>query len=252
MPLTVAQRLHMTHRCWRLRFRSEAPAIRYLRRADLAGCTVLDIGAHRGVFSIYLSRAAGPAGRLVAFEAQPELGAHLRAVKESFGLGNMAIVSKGLSSQDGTLVLRRQRPGSSMASFHHWADAKLGEISVPVTRLDDYDGQHDIGPVRFIKCNVGGHEFDVFAGARQLLARDRPTLLFECQEFEAHRGELFRLLTELGYDGYFFYVSRADYNSVLKRHRCQLVPADQQAAYPYPHPGVHHRSYLFVPSGTAP
>ncbi len=242
----------MTHRCWRLRFRSEAPAIRYLRRADLAGCTVLDVGAHRGVFSIYLSRAAGPAGRLVAFEAQPELGAHLRAVKESYRLGNMTIVTGALSSRDGALVLRRRRPGCSTASFHHWADAGLEEISVPVVRLDDYAEQHDIGPVRFIKCNVGGHEYDVFAGGERLLARDRPTLLFECREFEAHRGELFRLLTGLGYDGYFFYVSRADHDRLLSRHRAQLVPADQQAAYPYPHPGLRHRSYVFVPAGTAP
>lgn len=252
MPLTVIQRLHMTHRCWRLRFRSEAPAIRYVRHADLAGGTVLDVGAHRGVYSIYLSRAAGRAGRLVAFEAQPELKAHLCAVKDSYGLDNMSIVSQGLSSRNGELLLGRRRAGCSTASFHHWAHEGLEEIHVPVIRLDDYVQQHDIGPVRFIKCNVGGHEYDVFAGGECLLTRDRPTLLFECQEFEARRGELFRLLTDLGYDGYFFYVARADHNSLLGRHRGQLVPSDQQAAYPYLHPGVRHRSYVFVPTGTTP
>ncbi len=242
----------MTHTCWRLRFRSEAPAIRYIRQADLAGGTVLDVGAHRGAFSIYLSRAAGPAGRLVAFEAQPELGAHLGAVKESYGLNNMAIVGRGLSSRDGELVLRRRRAGCSMASFHHWADEGLDEITVPVIRLDDYAERHAIGPVRFIKCNVGGHEYDVFTGAERLLARDRPTLLFGCQEFEARRGALFRLLANLGYDGYFFYVSRADHSSTFNRHRGQLVPSDQQAAYPHLHPRVRHRSYVFVAAGTAP
>lgn len=242
----------MMHSCWRLRFRSAAPAIRYVRQADLAGGTALDIGAHRGVFSIYLSRAVGPNGRVVAFEAQPELGAHLGAVKETYRLDNLSIVSQALSSRDGELVLRRRGAGGSMASFHHWANEGLEEIAVPVVRLDDYADEHDIGPVRFIKCNVGGHEYDVFAGGARLLNRDRPTLLFECQGFEAHRGELFRLLAELGYEGYFFYLSRADFNSLLGRHRGQLVPADQQAAYPHLHPRVHHRSYVFVPAGTIP
>lgn len=242
----------MMHSCWRLRFRSEASSIRYVRQARVAGGTVLDVGAYRGVYSIYLSRAAGPAGRLVAFETQPELCHHLAAVKESYRLDNMTIVRQGLSSRNGELILRRRRPGSSIASFHHWADEGLEEITVPVVRLDDYAEQHGIGPVRFVKCNVGGHEYDVFAGAERLLTRDRPTLLFECQEPEAHTGELFRLLTGLGYDGYFFYVSRADYNSVFRRHRAQLVPSDQQAAYPRLHPRAHRRRYVFVPAGMMP
>lgn len=73
MPLTLFQKLHMVHRCWRLRFKSEVPSIRYVRNADLTGCTLLDIGANKGVFSIYMSRAAGHSGKLLAFGAQPEL-----------------------------------------------------------------------------------------------------------------------------------------------------------------------------------
>ena len=74
MRLGLNEKLHMIHRCWRLRFKSEVPSIHYVRTAALAGATVLDIGANKGVFSIYMSRAAGPDGQLFAFEAQPELG----------------------------------------------------------------------------------------------------------------------------------------------------------------------------------
>lgn len=252
MPLTVYQRLHMVHRCWRLRFKSEAPEIRYVRQANLDAGTALDIGASHGVYSIYLSRVVGPSGRVVAFEAQPELGEHLAGVKKSFRLDNLTIVGNGLSSQEGTLLMRRNAPGSPAASFHNWADEGHEEISIPVLKLDDYDAAHNIGPVRFIKCDVEGHEYDVFAGGSHLLARDKPTLLFKSHEFQARKGDLFRLLTELGYDGYFFYVSRADHNSVLKKSHGQLVPRDQEAAYPYIHPDVRHRYYVFVPAGQQP
>ena len=87
MSLSFYEKLHMVHRCWRLRFKSEVPDIRYVRQAGLAGSTVIDIGANKGVFSIYMSRAAGPGGKLLAFEAQPELGDHLRGV----GIGGVWI-----------------------------------------------------------------------------------------------------------------------------------------------------------------
>ena len=43
-------------------------ALRYVRESGLSGATVIDIGANKGVFSIYMSRAAGPNGKLIAFE----------------------------------------------------------------------------------------------------------------------------------------------------------------------------------------
>ena len=252
MPLNPLQKLHMVHRCWRLRFKSEVPSIQYVRTAALNGTIVLDIGANKGVFSIYMSRAAGPGGRLIAFEAQPELGEHLAAVRESFGLDNMTIVSKGLSSTAGTLTMHRSEPGSGMASFHGTASSGLEAIQVPVIRLDDYVSEQDIGPVSFVKCDVEGHELDVFRGGEQMLRRSMPTLLFECHDDEAERGDLFAYLTGLGYDGYFFHVTPSDHRSLLHKGRGRFVPCDQRASYPHVHPAVRHRNYLFVERGRQP
>lgn len=252
MPLNLFQKLHMVHRCWRLRFKSEVPSIRYVREAGLSGTTVIDIGANKGVFSIYMSRAAGPNGKLIAFEAQPELGDHLRDVKQSFGLDNMTIVNQGLSSSAGVLTMRRSEAGSGMASFHNPPSVDLQEIEIPVIRLDDYANDNVVGPVSFIKCDVEGHELEVFRGGQALLAQHKPTLLFECHDDEADRGELFEFLTGLGYDGYFFYVSRADHKSLRHKGRGRFIPADQRASYPHVHPAVRHRNFIFVAHGTQP
>ncbi len=252
MSLSFYEKLHMVHRCWRLRFKSEVPDIRFIREADLAGSTLIDIGANKGVFSIYMSRAAGPRGKLLAFEAQPELGDHLRNVKESFALDNMTIVNKGLSSRPGILTLRRSEAGSGAASFHNKAAASLDAIEVPVITLDDYIRERRVGRVSFIKCDVEGHELEVFRGARMLLERDMPTLLFECHDSEAERGELFSFLTRLGYEGYFFFVTRGDHQSFFHKGRGQYIPFDQQAAYPHVRPSIRHRNYVFVKAGRAP
>lgn len=252
MSLSLYQKLHMVHRCWRLRFKSEVPSIQYVRTAIPQGSTVLDIGANKGVFSIYMSRATGSSGTLIAFEAQPELGDHLRAVKQSFKLDNMTLVNKGLSSTNAVLTMRRTEAGSGMASFHSDVAGGLDEIEIPVIKLDDYLAQHPVDSVSFIKCDVEGHELDVFQGAEQLLARDHPTLLFECHDAEANSGELFRLLASLGYDGYFFHVSRADHKSLFHKGRGQFIAVERRHGYEHVHPSVRHRNYLFVKKGASP
>ncbi len=252
MPLSAWDRLHTMHRCWRLRFKSEVTSIQYVRKKNLAGTTVLDIGANKGVYSIYMSRAAGPNGRLIAFEAQPELGSHLNDVKASFGLDNMTLVNQGLSSEAGVLTMRRDKAGSGMASFHNELGTGLDEIDIPVIRLDDYLAEHEVGPVSFIKCDVEGHELPVFQGGRRLLERDRPTLLFECHDTEANSGELFGFLTSLGYDGYFFHVTPDDHASILHKGRCKLVEYSKYADYEHVTPGIHHRNYVFVRGGAKP
>jgi FkbM family methyltransferase len=246
MSMNPLQKLHMVHRCWRLRFKSEVPSIHYVRTKLRPGTTVLDIGANKGVFSIYMSRAVGPRGKLIAFEAQPELGDHLRDVSKAFALDNMTVVNQGLSSAPGELTLYRPDVGSGMASFHAPAGVGHEEIKVPVIRLDDYLQENDVGPIHFIKCDVEDHELDVFRGGEHTLRQHMPDLLFECHDHEADRGELFDFLTGLGYEGFFFHVSRADHRSLLHKGRGKYVPFAERGSYPHVTPTVQHRNYVFT------
>jgi len=252
MALSIGKRLHMVHRCWRYRFKSEVDSIRYVLHGAFSGTTMLDIGANHGIYSIYMSRAAGADGSLIAFEAQPELGDHLQDVRESFGLDNMTIVNKGLSSEAGMLQMSRSKIGSGAASFH--ADERDGweKIDIPVIRLDDYVQEHGTENVSFVKCDVEGHELEVFRGGERLLSRDHPAILFECHQGEAEKGELFEYLADLGYDGYFYYVDPRDHRSLLHKGRGKYVPYTEFADYDYARPGVFHRNYYFVKKGRKP
>lgn len=250
--LSQSNKWRMSYRCWRYRFKSEVPSISFVRSADLKGKTLLDVGANRGIYSIYMSRAAGKQGRVIAFEPQPELKTHLETIKHSFRLSNLQVENVGLSNEPGKMLMRRPKAGAGAASFHIDPSAAWEEFNVPVIRLDDYIESAGIGAVHLIKCDVESHELDVFKGAQETLRRDLPALIFECNHEIASRGKMFEFLFDLGYDGHFFHVTRKDHRSWLHKNRGFYVPVSRFADYEYGRPGLDARNYLFLKQGLDP
>jgi len=250
--LGFVDRLHMRHRFLSMRFKSERPSIRFVLEHGLEGRNVIDIGANKGVYSYYLSRAVGPQGRVIAFEAQPELGGHLNAVKNSFGLDNLIIVNQGLSSSPGVLTMTRDAIGSGGATFGDMVGDGHEKIEIPVTTLDDYFADKGTVEISFIKCDVEGHELEVFKGGRGLLERYHPTLLFECHEDQAQEGKLFSFLVDLGYDGFFYHVEPADHASLLRSGKGRYIHYSEFDRFEYTRPHVTHRNYIFVKQGLTP
>jgi hypothetical protein len=83
-------------------------------------------------------------------------------------------------------------------------------VRVPVVTLDDYFGRPGAPRIAFIKCDCEGHEIEVFRGAERLLRRDRPVLLFECEQRHlpaSTPAAVFDYLRGLGYRGHFFHAS---------------------------------------------
>ena len=212
----------------------------------------MDVGANKGIYSIYLSRAAGANGRVVSFEPQPELDGHLQTIRRKFGLSNMTIENVALSSQPGVLKLHRPKVGSGGAGFHYQDLTGVQEIEVAVTTLDKYASESQLGPVHFIKCDVENHELEVFRGGEEVLKRDFPILLFECNYEISGHGELFDFLSELGYDGYFFFVSQADHARYRFKGRGKYVHYSEFADYEFVRPGMLLRNYVFLKRGIRP
>jgi FkbM family methyltransferase len=195
-------------RARRVSRQGDAAEIAWLTRTLRPGTTVLDVGAHKGAYTWWLRRAVGASGRVVAFEPQPLLVHRLREVAAPWP--NVRVEWLALSSRNGELELHIPKGGPSpVATLEPRAGADFDNVTVPVTTLDDYAAVHDIGSVGFIKVDVEGHELEFFRGAEQLLRRDRPLLLFECEA--RHRSDgvapVFEWLLALGYTGSFFHGS---------------------------------------------
>jgi FkbM family methyltransferase len=157
---------HFLVRCLRYRFRTEKLQIKTMMRLQLRGATVLDIGANKGIYCFWMMRAVGPSGRVIAFEPQPEMRDGIERHKSRFDWRNLRVINVALSNSDGSMNLSRQRIGDGSATLEltrrRSTDATL---DVQVTRLDAMPSE-TFPDLKFIKCDVEGHELNVFFGRR--------------------------------------------------------------------------------------
>lgn len=228
--MNLIDKLHMVHRFWRYRLRSEKESLKFLLGLDLLGTTVLDVGAHRGIYSYWMSKKVGKSGKVIAFEPQPELWPFLEDLKKTFNLNNLIIENKGLSDHCGNALLFRSYVSSGSATFKECEGHE--NVEVEVVSIDEYSKSKNFPRISFIKCDVEGHELHVFKGAEQTLRKYKPILLFECHHEHAKKGDVFLFLKELGYNGYFFYGKKK-------------IDFSQFDRYPYRKPNESHRNYVF-------
>ena len=136
--------------------------------------TIIDVGAHIGLSTMLL---AGMAARVIAFEPSPPNVAFLRRNLERNGITNVEVHAAAVSSQPGTLRFHVAQfgAGSHVVAAGHLSDGAMQTVDVPAVTLDGTE----LPPVAFVKIDAEGHDPDVLAGARRLLARDRPLIYTE-------------------------------------------------------------------------
>jgi len=205
-------RLRLLYRACRYRWKNDPAEIAFVRAQVRPGMVAIDVGAHKGGYTYWLARGVGPTGRVYAFEPQPQLARHLQ---RSFDPAQVTVENAGVSDHEGTRQLHvptdgRPSPGASLEAT---STATGHSLEVRVITLDHYlsDLPGRRQAVGFLKCDVEGHELHVFRGAAQMLRRDQPVLLFECEQRHHSAqpiAEVFACLESLGYTGRFFHAGR--------------------------------------------
>jgi len=152
-----------------------------MRRYLKSGTTMIDIGANIGHYAMVAAQAVGSDGRVVAFEPEPENFAALEANLALNGLMQARAENLALGSSEGELTLYRDDANRGGHSLAQGNVQRAGQgTRVRVATLDAYAATHLTGRrVGFIKMDVQGAEAQVIAGARAMLARDKPVLLME-------------------------------------------------------------------------
>ncbi|MEZ4942715.1 MAG: FkbM family methyltransferase [Saprospiraceae bacterium] len=200
--------LKFIFRAYRYRFLIDPPEIRYIRQNLKTGATAIDIGCHKGGYLYWLRESVGSRGRVFAFEPQPKL---FRYLNETVGDSQTVVLeNKGLSSAPGVLDFHipvtksGSSPGARIGSFS--GEEQVNTIKIDVVTLDDYFLTKNIAP-SLIKIDVEGHEKAVLEGGLELLKKHRPKILMECEARHLNGAsvfEVFQLLLDIGYQGYFF------------------------------------------------
>lgn len=185
---------------------SREPELRALHRFVRTGDTAVDIGAHRGSYTYWLSRLVGRSGRVHAYEPQPDLAAALRRAVRAKRFANITVSELALGSSQGTARLTVPHQDGQRLIGHATlregdGDAQADSFDVQTARLDD----QGLERVSFIKCDVEGFELDVLSGGLGLIGQQRPTLLLELEERHAGQGVLsvLHLLAERGYTPFY-------------------------------------------------
>jgi FkbM family methyltransferase len=139
---------------------------RYTRSGD----HVLDVGANIGLYSLWMSRFVGPAGKVHSFEPDPEnfkkLGDHIsRNGLETLFLSNKT----ALSDVDGILSFTTGLDKENHIATRNEPDT----IQIIAERLDTYAARTGLTGIPYMKIDVEGFEYSVLKGAERLLAERR-------------------------------------------------------------------------------
>jgi FkbM family methyltransferase len=166
------------------------------------GMTVWDVGANVGLFTFAAAFAAGPAGRVLAVEADDWLAELLRRSARTAppAYAPVEVLAAAVSDVPGPVeffIARRGRAGNHLGSVP--GSTQTGGTR-EVRRVDavTLDGLLDRSPApQVLKIDTEGAELLCLRGAGRLLREVRPVLL--CEVGDDNAAAVGRLLREHGY-----------------------------------------------------
>src|SRR5512133_1566398 len=177
---------------WEVKRRRGDYTLTLVERLVHPGDHAVDAGANWGLFTARLAELTGPTGRVTAFEPNPGHAHTLGAIAERHPW--VALHQAALSEQPGAAELavpvHEGRELSALASLdpgEQPGDVRLRKLLVELTTLDAVLGD-DVPPVRFLKCDVEGHELAALRGGERMLRRDRPAILLEAEQRHQPEG----------------------------------------------------------------
>ena len=141
-----------------------------LRRLVQPGMVVADVGANIGLLTLIMAWAAGPGGKVIAFEPEATPRANLEKMRHLNGLSWVEVRDQAVGAQAGQLTFHVSDiiGHSSLYALPETEGSR--EIQVEVVRLDD------VAPAKrmdVVKIDVEGAELDVLAGMSGLIAKNK-------------------------------------------------------------------------------
>ena len=178
-------RLHsLRHRDYWLRGRGRHyPELLALGGLIRPGDCVIGIGGEIGFVPLRLAMLTGPTGTVHVFEPGRTDLPYLRS--NIARRPNVHLVESAVGSAVGALPYEEHGPDGGRVTR-----------MVPVTTIDAYVGEHQLGP-KLITIAATGAEWEILMGARSCLRWHRPALMLTVHRY---RLEIAHLLREEGYE----------------------------------------------------
>ena len=147
------------------------------------GMTMLDVGAHMGMYTLLASRLAGESGVVVSIEPSSREFQRLTAHVGLNGLGNVRCSQEAVSDTCGEAMLKIAWEWNSghntIGAFFDESVREDRQERVRTRTIDAIVAAEALSRVDVIKIDVEGHEVRVLSGAADTLQRFRPKIILE-------------------------------------------------------------------------
>ena len=158
----------------------ETTEIALMARLCKPGYVMVDVGANVGLYTAIAGLAVGPAGRVLAFEPEPESFTFLQKTVAANKLANACIVLAAASNENGSTQLFTS--SSNRGDHRMYKNAQSdGCAEVRTVCLDDFLESQGVRQVDVIKIDVQGFEGHVIEGLEQTIRRS--SRLYMLMEF---------------------------------------------------------------------
>ena len=141
------------------------------------GNTVVDVGAHIGIYTLLLSKLVGEKGKVYSFEPDESNFSLLEKNIKENNIKNVILIKKAVSDIDGEVNFYASKVNSGMGSLYKKKRISEEECKCESVRLDGYFKNIKID---FIKIDTEGADPFVIIGGRKVLKNRSIKIITEC------------------------------------------------------------------------
>ena len=188
----------------------DEPDLRVVKKLISPGDHVVDVGANVGWYTKVLAESVSSDGRVYSIEPMSMTFELLSHCVHQLELKNVELFCCGISEVAGEALMEIPSFKKGGENFYM---AKIVSGDIPVEKGNKRIQVHlrsldeiflgSKSPIKFIKCDVEGHELAVVKGARTVIEKFRPAWLIEVShnpdELGSPSNELFSILRSYDY-----------------------------------------------------
>jgi len=176
----------------------EAGVMNMIQKHLRIGDIFIDVGANIGAMTLLARSLVGPAGFVYAFEPHPVV---YRDLKENIRINqydNIMCMQVAIGDSDQNMYLSEREICRGASTLIDRPGNLPNKYLVEVKTLDDLMIKRK-RPVNMLKIDAEGYDLRVLNGAEQLILKDRPKIIVECNPQYKVSGEIMHWLCQRQY-----------------------------------------------------
>lgn len=181
LPEHIQNELKQVHCRLQLRrgtFVPDEPEYELLPSIISTGDWAIDVGANVGHYTKRFSELVGATGRVIAFEPVPDTFKILTSNMRLVPIANVTLINAAASNSTGLAGISIPLLDTGLRNYY---EAHLNGTSESIYQVltISIDSLNIRNKVSLVKIDAEGHDYYVLKGMKNILHRDKPTLIIE-------------------------------------------------------------------------